>query len=215
MAGVKKNKELNLLIALERGQRWKKGGRGAATFIIFVAVVAVAVVCFYMYMSNETSELTERRDIALAYVNNPEVQAQYDESLARQQEAKTAQARTEAIISAADAVDSYPDMSGSDMQNIFRIAGGKVNMSGITYDRTTGVFSFGARCQSATHVPIFIAALRASGVFSDVNYDGYAVGTYTAPGESHTTPDGAVIETQVTLTEYSFSVTCIVAVGGE
>jgi hypothetical protein len=157
----------------------------------------------------------ERRDIALAYVNDPDNQRMYEESLANQQAAQEAQAKADVFAGTVEGLDSYPDMRGKDYKKLFRIAGGKVDMSGISYDRMTGVLSFSAKCQSATRVPIFIAALRSSGIFSDVYYSGYAGGTYSVPGEPITTSDGAIIETQTTMTEYAFTVTCLVNTDGQ
>jgi hypothetical protein len=81
-------------------------------------------------------------------------------------------------------------------------------MSGFAYDRTTGILSFNASCGSATRISIFIAELRSSGIFSDVNYSGYSGGTVTVPGEPQTASDGAITETEVTVTEYTFNVSC-------
>jgi hypothetical protein len=210
MAGAKKNKELNLLVALDRGVRRHGPGRGIAAIIALIALVAVAVAFFYLHVTKETDSLEGRRDSALAYLDDPAVQAQYDESIARQQEAKTAQQRTEALAAAADAINSYPDLGGKDYKEMYSIAGDSVDLSEIAYDRATGTLSFNAKSQSATRVPLFIAALRASGIFSDVNYVGYMGGMSTVAGEPSTTPDGEVIETEVSQMEYSFAVTCIV-----
>jgi hypothetical protein len=208
MAKVRKNKELNLLTALDRGRQRRKAGKGAVVAIALVVVVAAGVVFFYLHMSGEIDGLEQRRDTALAYVQD--TQSQYDESFTRQQEAQAAQARTDALTAAAEAMNSYPDMTGADFKKLFKIAGDKVDMSGITYDRSTGMLTFAAKCRSATRIPIFIAALRLSGVFNDVNYDGYSAGTITVSGGSRTTEDGTVVETQDTVTEYSFNVTCVV-----
>ncbi|MDR3224809.1 MAG: hypothetical protein LBT52_00745 [Clostridiales Family XIII bacterium] len=210
MARTIKNRELNLLAALDRGKQRKKAGKGAIIIIALVAVVVASVALFYMYMLDQTDISIEQRDIALAYVNDPDNQRLYNESITNQQAAQEAQARADAIAGTVEGMESYPDMMGKDYKKLFRIAGGKVDMSGISYDHTTGTLSFAAKCQSATRVPIFIAALRSCGIFSDVYYAGYAGGTYTVPGEPIITSDGAIIETQTTMTEYAFNVTCLV-----
>jgi hypothetical protein len=210
MAGVKKNKELNLLTALDRGKQRQKAGKGAIVVIALIALVVAAVAYFFVYTLGETDRLTEQRDTALAYVNDPETKAKYDESLANQQEAKMAQIRSDTLKSALDAINSYPTMYGPDYKALFLLAGNNVELSGITYDRSTGRLSFGATCQSATRIPIFIATLRSCGMFSDVDYSGYTGGTRTVPGEPQVAEDGTEVETQVTETEYSFSVNCVV-----
>ncbi|MDR1495434.1 MAG: hypothetical protein LBS67_00730 [Clostridiales Family XIII bacterium] len=210
MAKTKKNKELNLLTALDRGKRRKKAGTGAVVVIALIVIVVAAVAFFFLHTYRETEALTERRDLATAYVEDPEIQAQYNASLADQQEASVARVNSQALAGAVEAINSYPDMTSADFKKLFAIAEGKVDMTNIMYDRTSGILSFNGSCGSATRIPIFIADLRASGAFSDVNYSGYAGGMTTIPGEPQTTTDGSIIETQITVAEYTFSVTCLV-----
>jgi hypothetical protein len=206
MARTKKNKELNLLAALDRGKQRKKAGKGMIAIIAIVAVLAAAVALFFMYTINEGDAFTERRDAALAFVDNPETKAQYEASIANQQTARQSQGRANALVGAVDAINTYPDMSGDDFKALFKIAGKKVDMSNISYDRSTGTLSFEAKSGSAERIPVFIAALRSSGVFSDVYYNGYSGGSYSVAG--NVAEDGTVENSVVT--EYSFSVTCIV-----
>ncbi|MDR1042868.1 MAG: hypothetical protein LBL54_03090 [Clostridiales Family XIII bacterium] len=206
MARTKKNKELNLLAALDRGKQRQKAGKGVVALIAVVVVLAAGVGLFLMYTINEGDGFTERRDAALAFVDDPGTKAQYDESIANQREASRSQSRADALTGAVESINSYPDMSGDDFKTTFKIAGKQVNLSNISYDRSTGILSFDAKCGSAEHIPVFIADLRSSGVFFDVYYDGYSGGSYTVAGEPD--EDGAVKNSVVT--EYSFSVTCLV-----
>jgi hypothetical protein len=210
LAGVKKNKELNLLTALDRGRQRQRIGKGAIVVVALVAVIVAAVALFFVYTLDETEKLTERRDRALAYVDDPEIQAQYTESLKKQQEAKTAKVRAATLTNALDAINSYPNMTDEDYQKLYRLAGGNVQISGLTYDYSTGRLSFGATCGAATRVPIFISALRSCGLFSDVEYSGYSGGSRTVPGETQILEDGTEVPTQTTVMEYSFSVNCVV-----
>jgi hypothetical protein len=159
-----------------------------------------------MYTINEADGFIERRDAALAFVEDPGTTAQYKESVENQRLSREAKNKAEALTGAVNAINTYPDMSGDDFKQLFNIAGNKVDMSNISYDRSTGILSFGAKCGSAARIPIFIAALRSSGVFFDVYYDGYSGGTYTVAGEPN---EDGVAESSV-VDEYSFSVTCLV-----
>jgi hypothetical protein len=206
MARTKKNKELNLLAALDRGKQRKKAGKGVVFVVTLVVAVVAVVALFLVYTIGEVDKLTERRDAALAYVEDPGITSQYDESVSDQQAAKAAQARADALVSAADSINTYPDMSGADFKKLFNTSGKNVTMSNISYDRSTGILSFEARCGSAERIPAFVAALRSSGIFSDVYYDGYSGGSYTVAGEQ--SEDGT--STNKVVTEYSFSVTCLV-----
>ncbi|MDR0518950.1 MAG: hypothetical protein LBG82_02680 [Clostridiales Family XIII bacterium] len=215
MARTVKNKELNLLAALDRGRQRQKLSSGTIVFIILIAALVALVAVFYAYMMWRSEGLTERRDAAQAYVNAPETQHQYEVALANIEAAQRAQAQAGVVAGAVKSENSYPDISADDYKSIFRIAGGNMNMSEITYDRDTGTLSFLAKCHSATRIPIFIAALRSSGVFSDVRYEGYTGGTFTTPGEPVIASDGAIIPTQVTQTEYAFNVSCTVKTDAE
>jgi hypothetical protein len=210
MARTTKNRELNLLAALDRGKQRRKADKGTVIAIALVAVVCASAFLFWMQARGETDQLTERRDAALAYTEDPATIAAYNDSLAMQQQAQSMQAQADALTGAIDAIEAYPDMTGSDYKNLFRIAGGKVDLSAISYDRQTGTLAFDAKCSSATRIPIFISALRSSGIFSDVTYGGYAGGEYTVPGEPQTTSDGSIVSTEITKTEYAFSVVCLV-----
>jgi hypothetical protein len=207
MAKVKNRKELNLLVALDRGRQRRKAGRSGIVLIAFAVVIAAAAALFYMRLFNETDLLTERRDAALAYVNNPETQDQYNEALADVQEAEAAKAGADALVGAIKAIDSYPDLRSEDLKELFDIAGGKVDLSEISYDRSTGSLSFFARCDSVARVPKFIAALRSCGVFSDVYYSGYAGEAYVSQDAGTTTDEEAP---RTTSTKYSLNVTCVV-----
>jgi hypothetical protein len=209
---MKKNKELNLLTALNGGGRRRKAGKGYIATVAVLAVIAAAVALFFMYTINEGGKLTEKRDAALAYVNDPITHEQYSVSNSNKTAAAAAEVRSKAIVAAVEVVNSYPDMSGDDFRQLFDIAGKAVTMSNITYDRTTGALSFEGRCKSADIIPSFVSQLRASGIFADVNYEGYSGSTYTVPGK--TNDDGTVSKDTV-VTEYVFSVNCVVSAEGQ
>jgi hypothetical protein len=213
MARYKKTKELNLLTALDRGKRRRRPGNAAIAIIVLIVAMGAAATFFYIHTADETDKLVARRDAALSYVDNPETKAQYKEAVANLQRAQEAQDRADGIVGAAEAINTYPDMTGGDYEKLFGIAGKKVDLSNITYDRTTGILNFDAMCRSAERIPTFIASLRSCGIFSDVYYEGYSGGAYTISEERQSEEDGSVIQSQTTVNEYSFSVTCLVTAG--
>jgi hypothetical protein len=202
---------LNLLAALDRGKKRQKVSKGTIAILAVVAALAAAVALFLMYTINEGDIFTERRDAANAFVEAPGATASYEESIANQAAARRAQTRADALTGVVNAINTYPDMSGDDFKTLFGVAGKDVTMSNISYDRQAGILSFSAKCKSAERIPAFIAELRSAGVFFDVYYDGYSGGSYTVAGEPD--KDGKVKNTVVT--EYSFSVTCLVNTDGQ
>jgi hypothetical protein len=215
MAGTIKNRELNLLLALERSRPKKKASKTAIAFILFAALICAGIVLFFMYSISQTDAINARIDTALSYVSDPAIKAQHDESLANQAEAALLTQESGSLLNAANAINSYPDMTEADFKKLFAIADKKVQLSGISYERQTGVLSFSAKCASATQVPVFISGLRDSGMFSNVSYEGYAGGTYTVTGKSKKNSDGEGVATQKTATEYTFNVSGVVKTGAE
>jgi hypothetical protein len=210
MARTIKNRELNLLLAMDRGKQRRKAGKGTAALIVFAVALAAAVAVFYIHTASQANSLTERIGAVNAYMQNPETQQLSEEAQRGIDAAEKSKAKADVAASAVDSIDSYPDLSASDLKTVFKLAGKNVDMDGISYDRQTGEFSFTGICRSATRIPIFIAALRSTGIFSSVAYEGYTGGTYTVPGKPVKTSDGALLPTQVTVNEYTFSVTCTV-----
>jgi hypothetical protein len=210
MAGPKKNKELNLLVAMDRSKRRRKLSGGVIVMIVLIVSVASSAAFFYVHTASEADELTARRDAALSYVNDPGIKAQYEEAVTNSRLAQEASARAEKITAVSYAADTYPDMTSADYESLFGIAGKNVVLSDIAYDRATGVLNFSAMCKSASRVPTFISALRSCGIFGDVYYEGYSGGEYAISGEPQTAEDGSITQTQITVKEYSLSVTCLV-----
>jgi hypothetical protein len=211
MARTLKNKEINLLAALERGGARRRLGKGAIIAIVLAAALAGCTVLFFVYQIGAIGSLKNRQEAAQDYVS--EHQGEYDDALAMQQQAQQAQAKADAVTAAVEGIASYPDMTSTDYKNLYSIAGSKVTITNISYSRETGMLTFTGKTGSATRVPIFISALRQSGMFSGVSYDGWAGGSYTEPGTPQQVqgPDGttSVVDTQVSKSAYTFSVTCI------
>jgi hypothetical protein len=181
MAKVAKNRELNLLLALDRSKVRTSGGSGAKLIILLIIIVILAFAAAAVFYFMETSELEDQKNTSEVYLNDPTVQAAYDESNRAQAQAMQMQAESSELVSAIANLKTYPDIRSSQWKKLFRIAGGRVTLSGFAYDRTTGLLTFAATTESGpTRIPIFIAELRTSKIFSDVTYEGYAGSTTPA-----------------------------------
>ncbi|MDR0817754.1 MAG: hypothetical protein LBN35_03855 [Clostridiales Family XIII bacterium] len=215
MAKAAKNRELNLLLALDRNKIKAPGGGNKLFVVLLIVIVVLAFAAAAIFYFLETANLQNEKDMALVYLNDPATQSAYNESNQAQLEAMQMQTEAGELAGAIENLKAYPDLKSSQWKKFFRVAGGRVNVSGFSYDRTTGLLTFSAETSSATRVPIFIAELRTSGIFTDVTYEGYTGGTTTetvTSGGSQVAADGttAPVQTTVSKTSYTFSVSCLV-----
>jgi len=214
MAKSIKSRELNLLLALEKNKGKASGktelpGMLRLTILVFLLLLVATAgfgAFYFMTAAQLTDEITNSNEL----LTNPIYRDTFN---------KTEQARIEAAEMAAQAASitgtqanlkTYPDMKSSNWKKLFRIAGGRVELSGIAYDRRTGMLSFTATTATASRVSLFITELRASGIFNAVSYEGYSAVPRVIFGTPSTDGDGNVSVSSSTITEYSFNVKCLV-----
>ena len=185
MAGSMKNRDINLIAALDRRRRIAKEERIVAVRLpILVLVLALLLLgAARYYIVTDAARLGELKEASVLYLNDPSTIADYEDSLRLQKEATGMVAQKDELGQALLNLSSYPDLTGSDFHKIYGCAGDKVEISNVSYRRGTGVLSFNARCESVTGVPAFVAQLRGSGAFADIRYEGY-----TEEIETHTVP---------------------------
>jgi predicted negative regulator of RcsB-dependent stress response len=214
MAKAAKNRELNLLLALDRSKIKSSSGSNVWILVLVIIIVILAFAAAAVYYFLETSNLQNEKDTSLVYLNDPITQAAYDESNRAQLEATQMQSESSELAGAIANLKTYPSLTSNQWKKLFRIAGGRVDLSGFSYDRTTGLLTFAAQTTSATRVPIFVAELRTSGIFADVAYEGYSGGTTIdtiiedGPVDEEGLP--TQISTTIANTSFSFNVTCLV-----
>ncbi|MDR1797175.1 MAG: hypothetical protein LBR44_06965 [Clostridiales Family XIII bacterium] len=173
--GAIKQKDINLLAALEKIEAKEAKAKRASPV---PAAVLAAVVCglgvFWFYQGAEVSGLKVEQARAEAFLAENEGQVQATNQALS--DAENMRAQAEAMKTITSAVESYPDLSSDQLRRVFEVASGRATLENISYDRSTGELSFGARTSTASGVSLFVAQLRQTGMFAEVTYDGYSGG---------------------------------------
>ncbi|MDR2610883.1 MAG: hypothetical protein LBC58_05450 [Clostridiales Family XIII bacterium] len=176
-----RRKDMDLLHANEgphnKPPRRIKRFRVRAATISVAALIVIALGTFYLA---QTAHLQDEKTSAIAYMENDEVQRDYDTAKAAIKTTTDANEVSQALEDAMRNMETYPQLTLAQLKQIQDIAAvQKTELSSIAFDKTTGILTLSCATQSATQVPIFISSLRSSGLFKDIAYDGY---TATASG---------------------------------
>ena len=176
MARAIQYKDINLIAAMDRKQQKAKAEKASAIRLPILVLILVALLLglAYYYLYTNTNELEEQKEALSLYLNDPRTQAEYSESFRAQEEAALMISQASELEQVLLNLSSYPDMYGGDFHLIYEYAGDRVAVSGVAYDRLSGVLSFNAESVTVTGVPIFVSQLRISGIFADVKYEGYS-----------------------------------------
>ncbi|MDR0875333.1 MAG: hypothetical protein LBN12_03890 [Clostridiales Family XIII bacterium] len=212
MASSAKTRDINLLLAMDRQKSSAQKGKGVGIVIPIVVIVLVAVGmgAGYSYFYSNTSEVKAMKKTIELYLDDPATQAAYNESLTAKSESERMTAEMSALRDVILNISSYPDLQGGDIEQILETAGSNVRLEPMSYDKATGVLLFGATGKKVTDVPLFIAQLRITGIFADVQYTGYA--TNIGYISKQVWDDGIwdYREEQIPFEEYHFGVTALV-----
>lgn len=213
MAKILKQKDINLLVALE------KGGTSSAEamkrrkiLIILLAVVVLigaAAGVYFIQIMNINNHIEE----AKIYIDDPMTVAAYNEAKQKKDASDQMKKQADWIQGLIFTLNSYPDISSKEFSQIYGYAGSRVEITGAEYDGSIGVITFTAKSNSATGVPIFVAQLRMSGIFTDVAYEGYTNNEETTSLGTTISPDGSIVENTETTNKYAFNVSCQLRAG--
>ena len=183
-----KHKDINLIAALDRRQRAFREKKATAVRqpILILVLVLVLLGAGYYKLYTDTRALEKEKAAINLYLNDPTTVADYGESLKKQDQATRMAAQRDELGRVLLNLSSYPDIYKGDFDLIYEYADKRVGVSGVSYDRSTGVLSFNAECDTVTGVPLFVAQLRMSAIFDDIRYEGYTeqVTTNTTPGKT-------------------------------
>jgi hypothetical protein len=204
-------KDINLLTAMTKKKPRVNPFALIIPLIVFVALGAGITVSIFE-ISAQTAQLTMQRDDLQTYLDSPRVANGKIEAQNLQAQANEVQALASEVKGTLFNLSSYPDLTGENIQAIYDLAGYEIELTHFSYDRRTGALSFSASCWSGRQVPYFVQALRECGIFSDVQYQGYANETHTVTGSPLLDP---VTETYEFETweeiEYHYEISCLVA----
>lgn len=213
MAKILKQKDINLLLALEKGgSSSAEAQKKKKILIILGAVILIIAVLAGLYFI-KIMDLNNQKETSLSYINDPAVISAYDEASKKKAELTAAEEREQWLQSLLTTIDSYPQMNSKKFSQIYGYAGSRIQISAIEYDNSTGTLHFEAVSNSATGVPIFVAQLRVSGIFDNVTYEGYTNRTTQEVTGTTVNPDGTIVENTLTHNQYAFNVNCLVKAG--
>jgi hypothetical protein len=217
MAKTIKQKEINLLLALDRTQGKVSSEVSSKKIAIIVAIVVVvllfagAAVYYFMTVSN----LNKEKEEINSFVTDPYQLSQQQESAEARDQAAVIQGLAEVLAGAMDGIESYPDLSSAQLEEIVTLSGENVTLSNLSYDRSTGILSINGTADTAARVPLYVTKLRLCGVFSDIAYSGYSAGELIQEtGRTSTDEEGNEVVDTKTLKVYTFSITALVIAGG-
>ena len=213
MAKTVKQKDINLLLALEKGGTSSAEAQRRRKIIIFLAAIVLIVAILAGWFFLEYMKLNNQKVEALSYIEDPIVLSSYADASQLQDEATAAEERANWLQALLTAIDGYPLMNADKFSQVYGYAGGRIDIVGIEYDNPTGVLTFDASSDSATGVPIFVAQLRMSGIFEDVTYEGYKNSTDSFITGTTVNPDGTIVDDVTTREKYVFIVSCLVKAG--
>jgi hypothetical protein len=217
MAKTIKQKEINLLLALDRTQgkvSSEVSSKKIATIVVIAVIVlliAGAAVYYFLTMSN----LNKEKDEINSFVTDPYQLSQQQESATARDQAALMQGFAEVLAGAMDGIESYPDLSSAQLEQIVKLSGENVTLSNLSYDRSTGILSINGTADTAARVPLYVTKLRLCGVFSDIAYSGYSAGELIKETGGTTTDEegNEVVDTKA-LKVYTFSITALVIAPG-
>lgn len=213
MAKVLKQKDINLLLALEKGGTSSAEAKQKKKILIIIgAIILVIAVLAGLYFF-KIMDLNNQKEEALSYVNDPAVISAYSEANKQKEILKAAEERAQWLSSLLETIDGYPQMNSKKFSQVYGYAGSRISINSLEYDNPTGTLTFEAQSNSATGVPIFVAQLRVSGIFDDVTYEGYTNATTEEVTGTTVNPDGTVTDSVLTKQHYAFRVNCLVKAG--
>lgn len=213
MAKTLKQKDINLLAALEKGGvSSAEAAKKKKILIILLAVVVVIALAAGLFFFRVMG-LNNQKEEALTYMEDPQTVVAYEDAKQKQDASNAMRERADWIESLLTTLDGYPDISASEFSQIYGYAGGRIEINSMEYDKDTGVLIFTADSDSATGVPIFVAQLRMSGIFEDVAYEGYTNAPESISDGTTVDENGNVVENTTTIDKYAFTVSCQLKAG--
>ncbi|MDR2196865.1 MAG: hypothetical protein LBO07_02750 [Coriobacteriales bacterium] len=189
-----------------------KGTRTPVLAIVITAgvivVLGAAMYLCFLFFSTSIAELVAQRDELDRYVTSERTASAYQESLDYQRKAGDMAQLSGGVKSTLVALSSYPNLTQEAYARIMNLSGTEVMLSGVSYDRRTGVFAFQATSTNVMSFSAFVEALRNTGLFADIQYRGYVKAERTEISSQSTDAAGATHVTYTTIVEYSYSAQC-------
>ena len=208
MAKTIKQKDINLISAMYQVKKAPSKLAGKGLLILVIVLILALIGAALAFLLIQQSRLTAEKAELEYYINDPQTQAQQEEAIRAQQEATDMESQSYDLENVLLNISSLPYLNSKDIKTIYGYAENRVTIENMNFSRDTGVLSFTATGDTPTVIPIFIAQLRMSTLFADVQYQGYSGGAQTSGGFS-TDPITGEYSEPTTSESFSFSVTCL------
>ncbi|MDR2492696.1 MAG: hypothetical protein LBD25_04470 [Coriobacteriales bacterium] len=168
-----RQKDINLLEQLSGRKRRRPPKPVEAVPVGILAALVIGAGA--LHGGHLLSAATVRGDIELArgYLSSPSTQQAVAQADAAARIADAARLRADAVALPRENLDTYPTLSSATVRRVYEIAGSSVGITSFAYDQPSGLVSFTAQTDQVARVPSFVAELRASGLFSALDYRGY------------------------------------------
>jgi hypothetical protein len=192
MARALKQKDINLLTLLTRPrERGRLRLAEALTALALVGIIVAACVATisHQYEMSRLARQTEGVEASLRSTLTISQLKAADES----QRLKDSTASAAEAVASIDNLATYPDLDWPRLAAVFELSGQYITISDVSYDHFTGLLRFKAASSYVAQIPRYVRDLRASGLFSDLSYDGYDGTRSLAHQTQKTTKDGTVV----------------------
>lgn len=143
-----------------------------AIFLLF----SILVIGSSLWFISTVTALTAQRDQLQQYLDNEQADNSGQPTDGLKLQADQMRAQANEVSGNLLNLSSYPDLYREQFTVIYSLAGEDVEISNIVYDRRGGILSFSASSYSVRRMPVFVKSLRDSGLFADVQYQGYVLG---------------------------------------
>ena len=208
MAKSIKRKDINLISAMYQVKKAPSPLKGKGLLILVIVLILVLIGGALALLMMQQSRLTAEKAELELYINDPQTQEKYAEANDAQAAAGAMMADANSLETILLNISSLPYLNSKDIRTIYDYAENRVDIQGMNFVRETGILSFTATGETPTVIPIFIAQLRMSSLFLDVQYQGYSGGTQSSGGFS-TDPITGEITEPTTTESFTFAVTCL------
>ncbi len=172
MANMKK--EINLYASYRRGAREKSGGTWLRGYYMPVFVLTVAVLLAWAVIVRLSVDVQTDIDAVNAYLTAPATEAQYEQSVEKQDALSGIRAALAEVRTLTDSLGTYPAVDETVVRAIGAAGGSAVTTVLRGYDSATGALDFEASSAEVIDIPSYVLSLEQTGLFERVGYGGYS-----------------------------------------
>ncbi|MDR0350949.1 MAG: hypothetical protein LBH64_05285 [Coriobacteriales bacterium] len=200
-------KDINLLAVMRR-RRPRVNPLVIVIPILVALILGSGIGLGAMWLTTRVAALTIERNDLQSYLDSRRLEDSQNQADEARREADKMTALASEVKNTLYNLSSYPDLTGEDIDSLFNFAGIATDIADFSYDRRTGTLNFTASTVSVHTMPALVQTLRGCGIFSDVQYTGYASSTASEIISTSTDEDGVVTSITEEVTVYHYALVC-------